>query len=52
MNSKGLLVQTKSGKDNTTNYDKTGVGAYWPFANTAFVYHILPAPTEKTDPKQ
>jgi len=50
IDSKGLLIQTTAGLQNTKDYSKTGTGAYWPFANISFTDHVIPAPTKENAP--
>lgn len=45
----GLVVKTKQGIENATDYMNTGVFAFWPFHHNAFLWSVAAGPTEETD---
>ena len=45
----GLVVKTKQGIKNATDYMNTGVFAFWPFHHNAFIWSVSAGPTEETD---
>lgn len=48
LNDKGLVVITEKWTQDNKDQSKTGVGAFWPFANGAWSDHVSQAPTSKT----
>jgi putative aldouronate transport system substrate-binding protein len=47
----GLVHKTEQGVKDAGDWTKTGVGAFWEFANLAWNDHVTPAPTAETNPK-
>lgn len=50
LDSEGHVVKTEQGLQDATDYMKTGLAAFWPFAYTTFSYSKQQPPTEETDP--
>ncbi len=49
LNDKGLVIQTEQGIKDTADYNKTGLTAFWPFANISFTDSVTPVPTMETN---
>lgn len=43
----GLIYRTKQGKQAEADYSSTGVSAWWPFSNTAWVRSVMSGDDEK-----
>lgn len=48
----GCIVMTDEGDERTLDYVNTGLSAWWPFHNTSFTQHVIPAPEEGTEDYQ
>lgn len=50
LDSEGHVVKTEQGLQDSSDYMKTGLGAFWPFHHTTFSYSKEQPPTEETNP--